>query len=58
MDVHSETYTTTTTTKVTIKPYFDPSYVKTIPGIIKIVRMVIKSSFSCFLPSYNGLFSL
>lgn len=34
------TYTTTTTTKVVITPRFDPTYTRTIPGILKCARLV------------------
>jgi len=47
--------TTTTTTKVIITPRFDPSYARTIPGIIKIARAVLDLiGFICIMCSGMG----
>lgn len=47
------TYTTTTsTTKVVITPRFDPSYIRTIPGMLKIFRIVMDLlGFICVMTS-------
>lgn len=44
--------TTTTTTKVVYAPKFDPLYAKTVPGILKIVRMILDLlGFICVMSS-------
>lgn len=53
------TTTTTTSTRVTIAPcQFDPSYVRTVPGILKIVQMVADIlGFICVVSSRDSYHS-
>lgn len=40
--------TTTTTTTVIVRPYLEFSYIRTVPGILKIVELVKTQIFCCF----------
>ncbi|GAB6027916.1 hypothetical protein CHUAL_002131 [Chamberlinius hualienensis] len=52
METRSTYTTTTTSTKVIITPRFDPSYLRTIPGILKLFRMLMDLlGFICVMVS-------
>ncbi|XP_014680198.1 PREDICTED: plasmolipin-like [Priapulus caudatus] len=48
--------TVTTTTTTTTKPYFDPSYLRTVPGILKCLQLVLNAiCFICCVARWSGI---